>query len=296
MPSVIRVNTWEECETKIDEIKKKHDSLTGICFRGQSNSEWPLDTTLGRNVGCEYRVDEYYRLIWGIKPEIETFTGSAWETPDPKKVAEWTSCYDFSRKLAFVEEELAYSYLAYLRHHGFPSPILDWSSSPYIAAYFAFAQAQRSAHVAIYVFVESPNNLKVRGSDGPSIYGVGPNIKTHKRHFRQQSRYTICAEYHCSKTWKFVPHQRVLDAGSSDQDLLWKIEIPASERGEVLRYLDKLNLNAYSLFNSEESLMETLAFRETDRMLRNCQGAPNIAASPAQQRSLPSKSHVSIMS
>src|SRR5579871_975887 len=31
-----------------------------------------------------------------------------------------------------------YDYMAYLRHHGFPSPLLDWTRSPYVAAFFAF--------------------------------------------------------------------------------------------------------------------------------------------------------------
>jgi hypothetical protein len=47
-----------------------------------------------------------------------------------------------------------------------------------------------------------------------------------------------------------------------DQDWLYKYTIPASEREKVLRKLDKYNINAYSLFGSEESLMETLALRE----------------------------------
>jgi len=38
--------------------------------------------------------------------------------------------------------------------------------------------------------------------------------------------------------------------------------MPASEQVYVLKQLEEYNLNAYSLFGSEESLMETLAIRE----------------------------------
>jgi len=37
------------------------------------------------------------------------------------------------------------------------------------------------------------------------------------------------------------------------------------KRLEVLRVLDRYNLNEHSLIGSEESLMETLAFREIDQ-------------------------------
>lgn len=59
----------------------------------------------------------------------------------------------------------------------------------------------------------------------------------------------------------FRSHQELFELGRTDQDALWKIVIPASERTKVLTRLDKYNLNAFSLFDSEESLMETLAFR-----------------------------------
>lgn len=64
--------------------------------------------------------------------------------------------------------------------------------------------------------------------------------------------------------WRFVPHQRVFDLGRANQDMLWKIVMPASLRTEVLRLLDRFNLNEYSLFGSEESLMATLAAREIE--------------------------------
>jgi hypothetical protein len=98
-------------------------------------------------------------------------------------------------------------------------------------------------------------------------------VKTHNRHFRQQSRYTVCAQFEHTEGWRFEPHQQVFDrqgarfAGSLKQDVLWKIVVPFSERLKVLTRFDEYNLNAFSLYGSEESLMETLAFREIDLKL-----------------------------
>jgi hypothetical protein len=146
---------------------------------------------------------------------------------------------------------------------GFPSPLLDWTKSPYVAAYFAFART-KAAEVAVYVLDERPNKSKVRSSDRPQIISFGPYIKTHRRHFRQQSRYTICTKFEGNE-WMFVPHDLVLETeGNQDQDLLWKIIIPAKERQKILRHFDKFNLNEFTLFESEEGLLEMLAMREFD--------------------------------
>jgi hypothetical protein len=163
---------------------------------------------------------------------------------------------------------LNYDYLAYLRHHGFPSPLLDWSQSPYVAAYFAFAHARPDCDVAIYTYSESPHNVKSFASKGPKIITHGGyNLKTHMRHYQQQSAYTICVkENQSSQQWEFVSHDDIFGLlGNSDQDVLCETVIPGTERMKVLKHLDKFNLNAYSLFGSEEALLETFAFREIDR-------------------------------
>ena len=60
-------------------------------------------------------------------------------------------------------------------------------------------------------------------------------------------------------------------ARAQNQDCLWKFNIPYSERLKVLKYLDGYNINDYSLFGSDESLMETMTLREIhfkDQILR----------------------------
>jgi len=143
--------------------------------------------------------------------------------------------------------------------------MIDWTSSPYVAAYFAFRRVSSTIEkVSIYVFLESTSEigLKSGSSNEPGIIRFGPYVKTDRRHFIQQSEYTICI-LHDGK-WRYVPHEKAFARCEPDQDLLWKLNIPYSERLKVLRLLDSYNINALSLFGSAESLMETMALREID--------------------------------
>lgn len=64
--------------------------------------------------------------------------------------------------------------------------------------------------------------------------------------------------------WHFANHERVFDRKNTNQNVLWKFNLPFTERMRVLALLDAHNLNARSLFESEESIMETLKFRIFD--------------------------------
>ena len=95
----------------------------------------------------------------------------------------------------------------------------------------------------------------------PAMRSVGKYVRSHPRHFRQQSDYTICAGFEENLGWRFLPHGPVF-GGRGKQDYVWKFNFPSSERIEVLRRLDEYNLNEFSLFDSEETLLETMWFRE----------------------------------
>jgi hypothetical protein len=237
-------------------MRVRHRKSSELLFRGQRNARWELRTTLERDAPDVTAFAQYFRLISIAKPQIETFLPHRWDLPNYSELEKWATEYDNLKLTPFP----AYDYLVYLRHHGFPSPLLDWTRSLPIATYFAFAQAPEDM-AAIYVFWEDRGWGKTSSSSAPQIHSFGPYVRSHPRHFTQQSGYTICCQFD-SGPWKFARHELAYDASLNDQDRLWKFTLPASERKKVLRLLESNNINAHSLFQDEEALLRTIATRE----------------------------------
>jgi len=105
------------------------------------------------------------------------------------------------------------------------------------------------------------------GNDRPQLHTIGRYVTTHTRHFLQQSDYTVCRSFSDGSDWRYASHELPLTASPAgpepafEPDLLWRFNIPWAERSLVLPMLDDYNLNAFSLFASEESLMERAARR-----------------------------------
>ncbi|MCR6732857.1 MAG: FRG domain-containing protein [Afipia sp.] len=257
------VVSWREFKEAVATLRKHQSLSTPVLFRGQRSADWELETTLERS-GHDEGVMDYYRLILRLKTEIKTATGHDWEeNPSVPELEETLRDYD---KFSIASMNYPhYAYMAYLRHHGFPSPLLDWSRSPFVAAYFAFrANPSGVPRVAIYAYDERPNSIKTSSSDEPSITRLGPYVAAHRRHFSQQSQYTLCTIWRDSR-WTYLPHSSVFDAqdeSKNQQDVLRKFVLDIGERDEVLRELADYNLNSYSLFGNEDGLMEALSIRE----------------------------------
>jgi FRG domain len=258
----VDLENWEAFEGQVQNLSREYSYekkgwISDMLFRGQADSSWKLQTTLERYPVKIEKLHDYALVLKRVKPQIETYTNRLWTIPSSTDLASIAKKPD-----GMLSGLPAYDFMVYLRHHGFPSPLLDWTRSPYIAAYFAFRHAhQGAASVSIYAYLEYLEQGKLVSSRSPRIITEGPYIRSHPRHYLQQSEYSFCIDGEADKP-HFVCHENVFSKGKRKQDLLWKFNLPSSERTKVLRVLDRHNLNAYSLFGSEESLMETIANRE----------------------------------
>ncbi|WKZ38486.1 MAG: FRG domain-containing protein [Anaerolineales bacterium] len=277
------LNSWAEFKEVVDQLRKDYgyfEHNNRILFRGQPNL--PLKTTLERKNPFNLTQFNYLLLAMKSVDEVESYTGKEWGVPDYLILKDEI---DKMQKQTWHEVHFPrsiYSYLIYLRHHGYPSPLLDWTTSPYIAAYFAMCDSPREKSkllngecemvqddkVAIYAYIEYLTNIK--SLDNPVITVLRPYINTHRRHFSQKAWYTVASRWsEESAIHTYCSHHEVFDSARKsydvDQDLLLKITIPTSDRKQALKELDTdYNINNFTLFQTEDALIKTIGMREFD--------------------------------
>jgi len=270
------IETWSGFEGAIQELgceqekraKENGLRLPELLFRGLGNSAWGLETTLERSFPSE-RCDptvslrKYYRKACTAKPAIETLSGRRFDRVPTFPEFDHLLSNNLTLWLDMVlnQRPEIYEYLVYLRHHGFPSPLLDWSVSPYVAAFFAFDSPPKDAKsVCVYAL---SRDLGSSGSSDAHMWVVGQYMVSHPRHLLQQCQYSMCVAMDAgNKDYLFRPHQSGLAGAVGRKGACARITIPATERATALRQLELMNINAFSLFGSEDSLVQTVARRE----------------------------------
>jgi len=250
------IHEWDYSDDQVVEQPNR------LLFRGQPRVDQALETTLERKSKKRWDVDRYLTCIDEYVSEIESFTGERWTFPHYPERKAMLEAQDFMR---LVVPDACYPFVVYLRHHGFPSPLLDWSLSPYIAAYFACIDATPGVDSAVYCFLETRDGVKSGKGGDPTIHVMGPHVTTDKRHFAQKAWYTVAATWNGEEQCHyFCPHEKVYEMSDTGQDYLFKIILPAAERANILNVLDDFNINHFTLFHSTDALVRAMASREFD--------------------------------
>jgi hypothetical protein len=256
--------TWQDFKEAIREEAptssrfrvNKDDGTARLLFRGQANSDWGLKTTLERAGHPVMLLSRYMQNCNSAR----RFLGNLVSCDIP-----------FDPHISWSDDDAHrgfpnYEYAGYLRHHGFPSPLLDWTESPFVAAFFAFRNIQEGvSKVRIYGYQSQAGHG--RGSEGgvARLEVLGPFASIHERHIAQQCWYTWCCKEDNKDHLLICPHEEGFQVSADrqyrNQDIITAWDISASERPAVLADLFQMNITPYSLFRTIDSAAETASLR-----------------------------------
>lgn len=234
---VVEFDKWEKFRKFIEE---NFFFKRSFIFRGQENSEWKLETTLDR-------------FIKQLPAQLQN------ETVVDGHLDRFIKCIRGKRGPNPIKLDNQSDIWALGQHYGLATPLLDWSHSPYIAAFFAFSPNTIPGPEKRSIYALEKHGLKKKEKEieknnrinldeffekkrAPTISIVDPNLEDNPRIINQSGIFTRAPILMSIDDWveKFCVNENTVK--------LIKINISNTERESVLANLEYMNIHSASLF------------------------------------------------
>ncbi|MDP2135449.1 MAG: FRG domain-containing protein [Sulfuritalea sp.] len=206
-------------------------------YRGQRLSSWGLvssvhRTALVRSIPDLKGYADY--MLPQVHDALEAWVGRSWDLKHP---------------LGFAE------FLAFLQHNGFPTPLLDWTESPYVAAYFAFEGVNhfrpQTEDAAVFAF-----NQHAWASTFKQVYDFvdfTPHVSVLRP--RQVGNHKLAMQQGCFTVTNIVDIEEHIRLNETkERQFLTKYELDVRERPRVIRELSLMGISAIQLMPSVEAV------------------------------------------
>ncbi len=221
---MLNYKSWDDYKNFVSS-----NNIYNYIYRGQENSNWKLQTSFHRE--AEKRNMDLMFYTNNIIPLIsQRIIAEGFEVHNMNDIQNYNS------------------FLSKLQHHGFPSPFLDWTYSPYIAAYFGILSSSESESdtFSIYVFDHYKwvkNNYQPIDllNKEPFVSTFMPYYNNNPRLISQKSILTVTNQNDIEEYLNFMgKHQQ--------SEYLYKINILKSEINTIQKDLNYMGINKRSLF------------------------------------------------
>ena len=213
------LENWDEYHSLIvDKIPNRNRNYV---FRGQRNTEWKLEPTLNRTLKfhTEDNFEKYKKL------QIENFK---------KSIRGRTTFY---KDIIGDDREV----WAIGQHHFLNTPLLDFTESPYVAAYFAFSDEKSETDYRI-IYGISQKNISEKLSDDLELFTPVSDFNN-----RLISQSGLFVNFKTKKDLESLIVEKYRE--ERDRKIkLFKIKIPTTEREKCLKSLNRMNINHNTLF------------------------------------------------
>ena len=271
--------------------------IGGFIFRGQADTKWQLIPSAFRNGNplSEYApqtpgpsqptsTEPRVWLGWHLRAELRAVflfleTADRLGIPTP---LDYANVYEHSELIqAALNQQESESYdapfpsartlnqLALAQHHGVPTRLLDWSASPYIAAYFAAYETslleedtKRVKSKRIGVFMLRTHEIHQDRDLQHSLMVV--NAPRHANTFLRVQKGLFT---HIPKANKyFLNHQKwpsledIIECTPKLQRSLTRISLPTSETHKLLRILYDMDITRHSLIPSLDNAAQACSY------------------------------------
>jgi hypothetical protein len=206
-------------------FSKRPDDREGFVFRGQADAQWELDSTLQRFVRLHCSGEDEAAVSTRLRAKFRELSAGQPDDPGPL-------------------DPLQFELLA--RHHGLPSNFIDWTRSPYVAAYFAYADALHDTSVKPAKLAIWAIDLSSVGASDPLEVVQGYDaVRINPRAVEQQAVFL--------RVPPGVRIEQVCDSG------IRKFTLPSSERSAILDRLSAMRITHATLFRSLDAAAATAA-------------------------------------